>query len=58
MDNFDSLRPRSARAEAHRRERELKRKLEKLLEILEGEFGIAPDHPRYGEMLKIWRASR
>jgi hypothetical protein len=67
METFDSFRPRSSRAQARLRERELKRKLEKLLEVddevtfkvgLEEDFGITPDHPKYGEMLKIWRGSR
>jgi len=67
MDKFDSFRPRSGRAEARVRERELKQRLEKLLEVddeetfragLEEDFGISPDHPRYNEMLKIWRGSR
>jgi hypothetical protein len=53
MKTFDSFRPRSARAQARLRERELKQKLEKLLEIddeetfragLEEDFGIKPDH--------------
>jgi hypothetical protein len=67
MKTFDSFRPESGRAAARRRERELKRKLEELLEVedeetfragLEEDFGINPDHPRYKEMLKIWRGSR
>jgi hypothetical protein len=66
MKTFDSFRPRSGLA-AGLRERELKQKVEKLLEVddeetfksgLENDFGIAPDHPKYGEMLKIWRGSR
>jgi hypothetical protein len=45
----------------------LKEKLEKLLRSgdeetfkagLEEDFGIKPDHPRFAEMLKIWRGSR
>jgi len=67
MDEFDSLRPRSSRAQARLREGQLKHKLERLLATgeeetfkagLQEEFGITPDHPRFGEMLKIWRASR
>src|ERR1017187_1179391 len=67
MKTFDSFRPGSGRAAARRREREVKQKLEKLLEVedeetfragLEEDFGIRPDHPRYKEMLKIWRGSR
>jgi plasmid stabilization system protein ParE len=67
MKTFDSFRPRSGRAAARRRERELKQKLEELLEVddeetfragLEEDFGIVPDHPRYAEMLKIWRDSQ
>jgi hypothetical protein len=67
MEPFDSSRPRSGRAQARLRERALKRKLEKLLGVddeetfragLEEDFGIGPDHPKYREMLKIWRGSR
>jgi hypothetical protein len=67
MKTFDSFRPRSGRAQARQRERELKRKLEKLLEVsdeetfkagLVGDFGIAPEHPKYAKMLKIWRGAR
>ncbi len=67
MNTYDSFRPRSGRAQARLRERELKQKLEKLLEIddeetlrtgLDQDFGIRSDHPKYKEMLKIWRGSR
>jgi len=67
MNEFDSFRPRSGRAQARQRERELKQKLEKLLEIddeetfkqgLQEDFGIMPDHPKYQEMLKIWRGQQ
>jgi hypothetical protein len=67
MKTFDSFRPMSGRAASRRRERDLKQKLEKLLEIddeetfkvgLEEDFGITPDHPKYDEMLKIWRGSK
>jgi hypothetical protein len=67
MERYDSYRPESGRAAARRRERELKRKLEELLEVedeetfragLEEDFGIKPDHPGYKEMLKIWRGPR
>ncbi len=67
MTSFESLRPRTSRGQARLRERELKEKLEKLLEIrdeeafkagLQEDFGIKPDHPKFTEMLKIWRGSR
>jgi hypothetical protein len=67
MKTFDSFRPRSGQAAARLREGKLKRKLEQLLEIddeetfragLAEDFGITPDHPKYLEMLKIWRGSR
>ncbi len=67
MPTYDFLRPRSARAQARLRERQLKQKLEKLLQVddeetfkagLEEDFGIKPDHPKYGEMIRIWRGSR
>jgi hypothetical protein len=67
METFDSFRSRSGRAAARARERELKQKLEKLLEAedeetfragLNEDFGIAPNHPKYKEMIKIWRGSQ
>jgi hypothetical protein len=67
MKRFDSFRPKSGLSQARHRERELKRKLEKLLAVsdeetfkagLAGDFGITPDHPKYPEMLKIWRGVR
>lgn len=67
MKTFHSFRPRSGRAQARLRERELKEKLQKLLEVddeetfklgLKEDFGITPDHPKYAEMLKIWRGAR
>ena len=67
MNTFDSSRARRGRAEARRREQQLKRKLEKLLEIhdeetfkiaLERDFEIKSDHLTYQEMLKIWRGAR
>jgi hypothetical protein len=67
MTTFDSFRPRSGQAQARLRERKLKRKLEKLLEVgdeetfragLAQDFGITPNHPKYTEMLRIWRGSR
>lgn len=67
MTLFDSLRPRTPRGQARLRERQLKEKLEQLLEAedeetfkrgLEEDFGIRPDHAKYAEMLKIWRGSR
>jgi hypothetical protein len=67
MKSFDSFRPRSGRAAARLRERQLKEKLEKLLELddeeafkagLKEDFGITPDHTGFKEMLKIWREPR
>jgi DNA gyrase inhibitor GyrI len=67
MSSFDSFRPRSGRSQARLREQQLKRKFEKLLQIrdeetfktaLEEDFGINRDHPKYQEMLKIWRGAR
>jgi len=67
MSSFESERPRTARAQARRRERLLSEKLQKLLQTndeetfkkgLAEDFGINPDHPKYAEMLKIWRGSR
>jgi plasmid stabilization system protein ParE len=67
MKTFDSFRPRSGKAAARLRERELKRKLEQLLEVddegtfragLAEDFGITTDHPKYEEILKIWRGPR
>ena len=67
MKSFESLRPRTSRAQARLRERQLKEKLEKLLEAgdeetfktgLAEDFGIKPDNPKFEEMLRIWRAAR
>jgi hypothetical protein len=67
MTDAEFFRPRTGRAQARRRERQLKEKLEKLLRSgdeetfkagLEDDFGIKPDHPKFAEMLKIWRGSR
>jgi hypothetical protein len=67
METFDSFRPRSGRAQARLRERQLKQKLEKLLEVndeetfrtrLAEDFGIGPTHPKFAAMLKVWRDSQ
>jgi hypothetical protein len=67
MSSFESDRPRTSRAHARLRERQLKESLEKLLDVgdeetfkrkLAEDFGIKPDHPRFGEMLRIWRGSQ
>jgi hypothetical protein len=67
MEAFDSFRPRSGRAQARLRERQLKQKLEKLLEAndeetfrakLAEDFGITPAHPKFAAMLKVWRDSQ
>jgi hypothetical protein len=67
MTSFESMRPRTSRAQARLRERQLKEQLEKLLEVgdeetfkagLAEDFGIKSDHPKYSEMLKIWRGAR
>jgi hypothetical protein len=64
MTTFDSHKPRSGLADARRRERELKAKLERLMEIhdeetfkagLMSEFGIGPGHPKYEAIIALWR---
>jgi plasmid stabilization system protein ParE len=61
---FDFLKPRSGKGEARKREREVARKIERLMEAkdeetfragLERDLGIKPDHPRFAEILKVWR---
>jgi hypothetical protein len=60
----DFLKPRSGKSEARRREREVALKIERLLEIadeetfkagLDRDLGIKPDHPRFAEILSVWR---
>jgi hypothetical protein len=64
---FESLKPRSGKSEARKRERELARKIERLMEIrdeatfkagLERDLGIKPDHPRFAEILNVWRGAQ
>ena len=61
---FEFTKPRSGKSEARKREREVARKVERLMEIrdedtfkagLERDFGIKPDHPRFSEILGVWR---
>jgi len=61
---FEFLKPRSGKSEARKREREVARKIERLMEIrdegtfkagLERDLGIKPDHPRFAEILNVWR---
>jgi hypothetical protein len=66
MKIFDEHRSRSGTADARKREREVARLITRLLEmddeakLLEGlaDLGITPEHPRYNEILKIWRDAR
>jgi hypothetical protein len=64
MTTFDSHKPRSGLAGARKRERELKVKLERLMEIgdedtfkagLKAEFGIGPGHAKYQAIMDVWR---
>jgi len=64
MTLFDFLKPRTAKGEIKKRERELMAKLVKLMEIddeetfragLAEEFGITPEHPRYKQIMDAWR---
>jgi len=64
MTTFDSHKPRSGLADARRRERELKVKLERLMEIddeetfkagLKIEFGSGPGHANYQAIMDVWR---
>ena len=67
MKSFEDLRPRTNRAQARLRERQRRQKLEKLLQVddedtfkagLAEDFGIKSDHPRFDEMLSVWRGGR
>jgi hypothetical protein len=67
MTIFEFLKPRSGKGEAKKRERDLARKVERLMETrdedtfkagLERDLGIKPDHPRFAEILKVWRSVR
>jgi hypothetical protein len=64
---FEFLKPRSGKSEARKRERELARKIERLMESrdeetfktgLERDLGIKPDHPRFAEILNVWRGAQ
>lgn len=64
MDIFNLLKPRTSRGGAIFREKELMKKLGKLLDArdevtflkgLEEDFGITKDHENYKAILKIWR---
>jgi hypothetical protein len=66
MRIFDFVKPRTAKGEARKRERELMTMLEKLMAIgdeatfregLQKEFGIKPDDPRFKAILDVWRGS-
>jgi hypothetical protein len=61
---FEFLKPRSGKGEARKREREVARKIERLMEIrdegtfkagLERDLGINPDHSKFAEILNVWR---
>jgi hypothetical protein len=65
--SFEFLKPRSGKEEARKREREVARKIERLMEIrdeetfkagLEHDLGVKPDHPRFAEILNVWRDSQ
>ena len=64
MGVFDEMKPRTAKGAARERERALMRSLQLLLKIrdeetfkaaLREDFGIEPGHPRYAQILNIWR---
>jgi hypothetical protein len=64
---FEFFKPKSGLTEAKRRQREVERATERLMDIddeetfkagLEHDFGIKPDHPKFKEILNVWRASR
>jgi hypothetical protein len=64
---FEFLKPRSGKSEARKRERELARKIQQLMEIgdeetfkagLERDLGVKPDHPRFKEILNVWRGAQ
>jgi hypothetical protein len=64
---FEFLKPRSGKSEARKREREVARKIELLMEIrgeetfkagLDRDLGVKPDHPRFEEILRVWRGAQ
>ena len=64
---FEFLKPRSGKSEARKREREVARKIELLMEIrdeetfkagLDRDLGVKPDHPRFEEILRVWRGGQ
>jgi hypothetical protein len=64
---FEFLEPRSGKSEARKREREVARKIELLMEIrdeetfkagLDRDLGVKPDHPRFEEILRVWRGAQ
>jgi hypothetical protein len=65
--DFEFLKPRSGKSAARKRERDVARKIERLMEIkdeetfkagLERDLGIKPDHPRFAEILNVWRGAQ
>ncbi len=65
MDEYSKLAPKSSKAAAGAREREAKQKARNILELaLEEEFRLAlledfrvdPLHPRFTQMLQLWKA--
>lgn len=61
---FEFLKPRSGKGEARKREREVARKIQRLMEIrdeetfkagLERDLRIKPEHPKFAEIINVWR---
>lgn len=64
MDEYSQSGPRSPRTESLRLQRDMLRRMQRLLEIrveeefvetLRGELGISADHPNFRGILKVWR---
>lgn len=66
MKIIDALKTSVGLSAARKREREIASLITRLLEmkdeatLLEGlaDLGVTPEHPRYGEILKIWREAQ
>ena len=65
MDEYSKSAPRSSRAEIRERESAAKKKAMELLEssteeqfrqALLQDFRVDPQHPRFSQMLQLWRA--
>ena len=66
MDIFGIVKPRSGKAAAQKREKDVQRQMKKLMEAADIEtfraglkdLGITEGHPNYEKMLAIWHGSQ